>query len=79
MAKGDAEDAGNLWAAAETPRESIGHILPAIDRTKREHGLERARRALDDSGETAAFAAWDEGAAMSWEKAVANTLGGKMK
>jgi len=61
-----------LWGAVVALREALGIPWSSIERALHERSLESARSRLD---ETTVAAAWEEGAAMTLEEAVAYALG----
>lgn len=62
-----AERAARLYGTADAVRASIGAPIPAADRPRYEHDLDRVRSYL---GEQAFQAAWAEGRSMDLERAI---------
>ncbi len=70
-AAGQPEKAVRLFAAAESVKQSIGRVLSPAEQTLYEQSLAAAQATLDDG---AFAAAWAEGLAMSWDRAVEYAL-----
>jgi predicted ATPase/class 3 adenylate cyclase len=71
LAQGYAQNAVRLWGAVAALRESAGSPQPPSGRERYAHQVAQARSALD----AAVFAAaWEEGRAMPWKRAVAYAL-----
>jgi hypothetical protein len=63
--------AARLWGAADALRESLGAPLPPHERDEAVREREGLRQALGEEAFAAAFA---EGRAMNWERAIAYAL-----
>ncbi len=61
-----------LWGGAEALCESIGAALPPVEQETYRRDVAQAREAV---GEDAFAAAWEEGRALTWERAVEYALG----
>ena len=71
LALSETRNAARLWGASQSLRESIGSPMAPLEKERHDGLLEQARRAL---GENAFAAAWNEGYALTWERAAAVAL-----
>ena len=71
VGRGEMARAARLFGAADVPREEIGFELEPIDRAFRDRYVLQSRVALGDSVFTAAY---EEGRALSTEKAITLAL-----
>jgi tetratricopeptide (TPR) repeat protein len=72
LAGGQLERAASLGGAEMALREKRGIPIPALEQAEREETVARVRAVL---GEEAFIQAWEQGAAMSLEEAIAGALG----